>query len=150
MPILFVFVFPIFWCLVLYVISIIGGWRQLARRFRQSIPVVGTTWRFQSAGIHQYLESSYGSCLNVTANEDGIGLSVLILLRFGHPPLFMPWSEILVSQVRRLLFLKRVRLTFPEEPSVWIEINARLATKIQVALGQQWFTEIDRENSFDQ
>jgi hypothetical protein len=86
MPYLIVIAFPVLWCAVLYIISVIGGWRQLAKRFRCSTPVTGTTWWFQSAGICQFQESHYGSCLKVIANESGIRLSLLFLFRFGHPP----------------------------------------------------------------
>ncbi len=141
LPVLFVIAFPVFWCVILYVISIISGWRQLARRYRLTNPVSGTTWRFQSAGMRCYSESGYGHCLTVTANEEGLGLSLFLPFRIGHPPLFVPWSEILVSQVRRFLFFNRVRLEFPEVPSVWLEFNTRLAGKIQQAIGQDWFEE---------
>jgi hypothetical protein len=121
--------------------SILSGWRQLAKRYRCTASILGTTWWFQSAGIHRYLEVSYGSCLTVRANEDGIGFSIQFPFRIAHPPLFIPWSEVRVTQVQRFFFFKLVRFTFPEEPSVRIDIRSRLARKIQAAIGEQWFEE---------
>ena len=130
------------WCSVSLLLSVMGGWRQLAKRYTCSGTIVGTTWWFQSAGIHCYVETNYGSCLTVKANNEGIGLSLLLPFRIGHPPLFIPWSEVEIGEVRRFFFFKRVRLTFPEEPSVRIDISTRLAGKIQTAIGQNWFKEV--------
>ena len=140
-PVWFPIAFAIGWCVILYGISVIGGWRHLAKRFRCSTPIIGTTWQLQSAGVRHYWYSNYGSCIKVIANEDGIGLSVLLPFRIGHPPMFIAWSEILVSQVKRFIFFKRVRLTFPKEPSIWIEISPKLAEKIQQAICHEWFPE---------
>jgi hypothetical protein len=98
LPAIFAVVFPIFWCAIMYWISFMGGWRQLATRYRSSSPISGTAWRFRSATLHHRMESNYGSCLKLTANEEGLGLSVFFPFRVGHPPLFIPWSEMLVSQ----------------------------------------------------
>ncbi len=141
-PALFMVVFPIFWCAVLYAIASAGGWRQLAKRYRCSAAIFGTVWRFQSATVHNFADSNYGGCVKVTANEEGIGLSVFFPFRVGHPPLFIPWSEILVSELRRFIFFDRVRFTFPGEPSIWIEISSNLAAKIQTALGCDWFPDV--------
>ena len=141
LPAFFVVVFPIFWCLILYLISFIGGWRQLARRYRCSEPISGTVWRFQSAAMHSFTEANYGSRLKVIANEEGMGLAVFFPFRVAHPPLFIPWSEMLVNDTRRWIFFKRVRFTFPDQPSLWFEISPRLAAKIQKAIGLDWFAD---------
>jgi hypothetical protein len=138
----FAIVFPVFWCCICYLLSVTGGWWRLARRFRAKTPVAGTTWWFRYAEMHYYAGCFYRHCLNVTANADGIGLSLPFLFRPGHPPLFIPWSEILVSRTRRFIFLNRVHFAFPEEPSVWLELSPRLASKIQVAIGQDWFPDL--------
>jgi hypothetical protein len=141
MPAILAVGFPIFWCAIVYWISLVGGWRQLARRYRTSSPISGTTWRFRSAAMHNWSESSYNSCLKLTANEEGLGLSVFFPFRFGHPPLFIPWSDMLVSQVRRVIFFNRVRFTFPDQPAIWIDITPRLAAKIQKAIACDWFAD---------
>lgn len=136
---LVILAFSFGWCSVLLVLSRIAGWRRLAERYPCSAPIAGRSWWFQSAGIRCYLEANYGNCLTVTVNDGGLGLAILFPFRIGHPPLFIPWSEVEVSEVKRLFFLRRVRLTFPEEPSIWIEISTGLARKIQAAIGQDWF-----------
>ncbi|HEX4143578.1 MAG TPA: hypothetical protein VHY91_08600 [Pirellulales bacterium] len=141
LPAFLVIFFPIFWCLILYLISFIGGWRQLAKRYRCSGPISGTVWRFQSGSMHRFTESSYGGCLKVIANEEGMGLATFFPFRVGHPSLFIPWSEMLVSEMRRFIFFKRVRFTFPDAPSLWFEISPRLAAKIQNAVGLGWLAD---------
>ncbi len=137
--------FPIFfaavWCLACLQISWASGWRQLAKRYRCSDPVSGKTWRFQSAGMRHHTPTNYGSCVKVTANESGIWLSVFFPFRLGHPPLFLPWSEFHAAQILRFYFFKRVRLTFPQEPLVYVELSRNLAWKIEEAIGRQWFEE---------
>ncbi len=137
------------WVGMCFVLSVIGGWRRLGTRYACPDPISGTTWQFRSAAMSSrpdaffgFLRVSYGRCLKVIANENGLRLSIWFLFRLGHPPLFIPWSDILVSQERWFFFLKMVRFTFSQEPSVamWIEIG--LARKIQEAVGQNWFQEV--------
>lgn len=136
---LFAVGFPAFFATISLVFSMLGGWGKLAQRYKRVTPITGTTWWLQSAGIRRYVEVNYGNCLIVTVNDEGIGLSVLFPFRLGHPPLFIPWSEVLVAQVRRFFLFNRVRLTFPEEASVRIDMNTKLAERIQKAIGHSWF-----------
>lgn len=141
----FVVAFLAVWFTPLFVFSVLGGWGKLGQRYRRLTPIAGTTWWLQSAGMHRYFDVNYGSCLIVTVNKDGIGLSVLFPFRPGHPPLFIPWSDVLVAQVKRFVFFSGVRLTFPEEPSVRIDISTRLARKVQLAVGHVWFEEAESQ-----
>lgn len=135
--------FVAFFNVIVLLISVIGGWGRLAERYRRQSSIAGTTWWLQSASVHGVAEVNYGSCLTVTVNDEGIGLSVLFPFRLGNPPLFIPWADIQVIQVRRWFFFNRVRLTIVDEPSLWIEISPRLADKIQQAIGQEWFDEAE-------
>jgi len=99
----------------------------------------GTTWRWQNGVVYRYLPMQYGLILTVVVNDAGIGFSVPFPLRIGHPALFIPWSEVVPTEGSRLLLFTPVRLTLPKEPSVWIELNASLAERIQNAIGRDWF-----------
>lgn len=120
-------------------IATVGGWRRLAVHYRRTSLIAGTTYWFQSAAMRRWITASYGNCLVVTVNDEGIGLSIIFLWRLGHPPLFIPWPDILANQERWLFFFKRVRLSFSLEPSVRMWISTRLARKIQAAVGRDWF-----------
>jgi len=94
--------------------------------------------------MHRQSAVSYNGILKLTANEEGVGFSIFFPFRFGHPPLFIPWSDMQVSQVRRFIFFNRVRFTFPDEPAVWIEITPKLAAKIQKAIACDWFADASK------
>ena len=136
---LFVVGFAALWGAILLVLSTLGGWGQLAQRYKRVTTIIGTTRWLQSAGIRRYVEVSYGHCLTVTFNDEGIGLSVLFPFRLGHPPLFIPWSEVRVSQVQRLFIFNFVRLEFLEVSSVRIDVTTKLAANMQKAAGKIWF-----------
>ena len=48
---------------------------------------------------------SYGNCLFVTVNTQGLYLSIFFPFRFLSPPLFIPWSRVESIQERRILFV---------------------------------------------
>jgi hypothetical protein len=103
----FFLVFPFFfvglWVLVSYWIALVGGWRLLANRFRIQGTFRGQTWSLQSARMRW---SSYSSVLIIGSNKTGLFIVPFILFRAWHPPLFIPWTEITVSNQTQFFFLK--------------------------------------------
>ncbi len=79
--------------------------------------------------------SHYGNCLTIGADTAGLKLSVLFPFRPGHPPLFIPWSEISVTRRRNLLFVRQVKLLLGQEEQIPFVISGGLADRIQVAAG---------------
>jgi len=147
---LFILFFAGMWALVCGILSVWSGWRQLAIRYHCREQITGTSFGLQSAAMSLRPDAffglyrvSYGSGLRFIANEDGIRLSILFLFRVGHPPLFIPWSEILVSRERLFRFFPEyIRFTFSEEPPIAMWVRRRLAAKIQQVIGQDWFQEV--------
>jgi hypothetical protein len=92
---LIILVILVCWVGISYVIAHIGGWFRLARFYRFSGAFLGERWRFQSAQMRWKV--GYNNCLTVGASPEGLYLSVMFILRFGHPPLFVPWSDISVN-----------------------------------------------------
>ena len=82
--------------------------------------------------------SHYGSCLNVGADGTGLKLSVAFLFRAGHPPLFIPWTEVSVANRREFLFIRRVRLALGREEQIRFSIGGSLADRLQAAAGTSW------------
>jgi hypothetical protein len=119
------------WILVSLIISRVSGWALLARLYfaQDSITLDGESWRFQS--IQMRWATNYGNCVTVKANPLGLGLSVLWLLRIGHPPLLIPWSDISIHGVRRSRFFPSLtEFRFRLDPSIPIRINNKLFSKI--------------------
>lgn len=119
------------WISVCWIISRIGGWALLAKAYpaQYAASLDGETHRFQS--IQMRWATNYGNCVTVRTNSLGIGLSVLWLLRIGHPPMLIPWSDITIQKVRRSRFFSPlIEFRFRLEPSVPVRINNKLFLKI--------------------
>lgn len=79
---------------------------------------------------------NYKNCLTIGVDLRGIYLSVLILFRFGHSPLFVPWEDVQVEALPRGWF-PRARFTFSKCPGVPLVVTRRLAQRILEAGGRQ-------------
>lgn len=129
-PAVLLLVFAI-WCISSYVVSLFSGWHALATRFRAQSEPAGP---METAGpffYTIYLRSwtHYNSVVRVTAAQDALYLSVLVLFRFAHPPLRIPWEEITFSRARRF-WRDYVVLTLGREERVPLRISERMARKL--------------------
>jgi hypothetical protein len=114
--------------------SFVDGWRALATRFPSNHPSDGTKFRFQAAKLIGPLPC--GCLLNFNISRDGIGIAMVWPFLVGHPPVFIPWPEIRLSEEKSLIFVRQTRLTFPAAPCVSILLHGILADKIQLAAAQ--------------
>jgi hypothetical protein len=136
-PFLFIVFFVALWCLILFLISVVSGWHSLARRFRCTREFARDAWTFRSAYM-RYL-SHYGTCLSFGADSSGLYLSVFPIFRVGHPPLFIPWSEVTVTRGETgIPFFKRRKLLLGREESIPLSISVSLAENLQRAAGPAW------------
>jgi hypothetical protein len=99
-PVAFAVVFPLFWCGVCLLLSFIGGWRRLARRYATDRPPTGTAFHGLHAGVGLV---SYKGCLDAHVAPEGLYLEVAWPFRVGHPRLLVPWDAIHDLQERQLL-----------------------------------------------
>src|SRR5262249_50835997 len=134
-PVLFALFFPAVWLLVGFLISYIGGWAELATYYRSEQPREAQTWRFQRCSMRW--TTHYNGCLTIRANFQGLGLAMLFLFRAGHPPLFVPWHEIIVER-GKTLFWKWTKFRFKRAPSVWIKFYGTIADEIRAQAGSSW------------
>jgi hypothetical protein len=100
-PIWLIFVlFPVFfatiWLGVTGLLSVIGGWRDIAAVYPGTgSETVAHRFSFASGSLGRGpLPVSYKSCLNVGVADWGIALSVLLPFRFLHAPIAIPWSAV--------------------------------------------------------
>jgi hypothetical protein len=135
-PLAFIPLIFFFWCAVSFLIAAVSGWMDLVQRFRLSSTFAGSTWSFQSASMRWM--SRYRSCLNVGADPSGLQLSMFFLFRPGHPPLFIPWSEITVARRWKFLFIPQVKLLLGREEQIPFVISETLADRIRAAAGASW------------
>jgi hypothetical protein len=88
-------------------ISLLGGWHELAGRFRSDDPIEGERFRFRSGSMGwPYFPVNYGGCLFATVGPRGFRLSVIFAFRFLHPPLVIPWTEVERCEPARYWFRK--------------------------------------------
>ena len=95
----FFFVFTTAWLGVSFVLSKIGGWADLVQDYRSDGSEEGEKWRFRNVSMKGTV--FYSGCVFFTSNRSGLGLSILFPFRFGHPPLFVPWSDISIEESTR-------------------------------------------------
>ncbi len=95
----FVLSFVAIWLLVTRIVSRTSGWHRLAGRFGSPGPFasVGERMRFASAQIGW---GNYSGALELRASASGLYLAPIWVFRPFHPPLFIPWSEIVVHPAR--------------------------------------------------
>jgi hypothetical protein len=90
----------------------------------------GKKFWLQSARFKRW--TNYNNSLTVGANPQGLYLSQLIIFRFGHPPLFIPWGDITVLQ-REGRLGSGYELRFSRCPEIPVTIPARLWDKLLAA-----------------
>ncbi len=125
-----------------YSIAVKSGWRQLARRYRRTGRISGVTWWFATPEMWNQNGVFVSPCWIVTVNKQGIGLSFWPPVGIFQPALFVPWSDILISEKQDLKLTRLsqwlgaarpVRLNFRLEPPISLAISAKLADRIQRA-----------------
>lgn len=98
-------IFPLFWILVIQIISFASGWRSLALKFRTKQQAPANT-RYGVSGMMGI--SRYNGVLNVGFDQIGLFLSVMFLFRPGQPPILIPWEEIEKIEAGTWIFFGKV------------------------------------------
>jgi hypothetical protein len=92
---LFVAVVPLMCLGVSAGLALMGGWHRLASHYAVADRGGGLVASVASVSLYTgLLPMRYRGCITVQSWADGFGLSVLLPLRFMHPPLLIPWSAI--------------------------------------------------------
>ncbi len=103
LPVVIVVAFPLYfvllWSGVCLLISAIGGWGRLAKKYPGSPAPKGTRFSWQSG---RFGLAKYNNVLMIHVSPEGLHLAVARIFRFRHPPLFIPWNEIRNASVRRV------------------------------------------------
>jgi len=105
--------FVILWLAVLGILSIFGGWHEVAERFSNGKSLEGERFRFRSGAIGWKLfPVNYGNCLFATVGRDGFALSIFFLVRFMHPRLVIPWSAVDRCEAVKFWFVNYIGVHF--------------------------------------
>jgi hypothetical protein len=126
-----------FQALLLNLIAAVSGWKALAVRFRMQQPFSGQQWKWQSAQMRYYI--GYNNCLVVGADQAGLFLRTMWIVRTGHAPLFTPWNEITLGQTQTSWLVGNiVTLTLGRSEQIPFRIRASLAVRLKSAAGASW------------
>jgi len=126
--IILVFAFPIIWVGVILLISLLTGWRRLARYYAAESACHGSVWTMQTAYMRF---GRYKNCLRVGADNHGLYLSLPYLLSFGHRPLLIPWADITTRRSKDLFNNEIIGLIFAKEPKVPLDIYGELYNNLK-------------------
>lgn len=133
-PLIFIPVFTLFWCGVVFFIGVMSGWRALGERYAiKKEEFTGPLWSMRSG--YMRFGSRYNGVLTIGANGRGVFLSVFAMFRPGHSPLFIPWEHIELRP-RRLWFMDAIDLAFTAVPGVHLSISRKLAEEVARAGGR--------------
>jgi hypothetical protein len=132
-PLEFIVFFLLLWSGVSLLLSMVSGWRTLAEAYRLDGDFEGARWWFKSANLRSV---NYSNCLTLGANERGLYVGILFPFRLGHPPLFIPWSDVSAVEARGWLF-RYVDLTFLHAPGIRFRITHRFGTSLLHAGGRE-------------
>ncbi len=81
------------WVFTCWVISLTSGWRRLAKHYRSENRPPANARRVD--GVFGMLGmASYRGTLNLAIAPDGLYLDVMRLFAFGHPTLFIAWTDL--------------------------------------------------------
>jgi len=119
--------FVAIWLFVNLILSRASGWHELGKHYRMDSEFSGSTWTWQSGQMGLV---GISNCLTIGSNRTGLYLAMMLPFRFQHPPLFVPWSDIAVTQ-KRSLFRNGVQFMMGRSASVTLWVSAGLAEKIR-------------------
>lgn len=88
---IFLLAFVAIWLGVNLLLSVISGWRSLARQYRGLLPEAAAEISMASGMIRMV---SYNHIINFTVGRHGIGMSLFPLFAVTSPPLSIPWQAI--------------------------------------------------------
>lgn len=90
---LFFMLVPIVGMIACAVLARSGGWADLARRYPGGGHGEGRRFGIVSASLSRprHLPVGYNNCLTLSVGPRGFRLSTFFLVRFQHPPIFVPW-----------------------------------------------------------
>ncbi len=98
----------VYWLALVYLISLLTGWRKLARLHPADRRPSGHDVR--GCGMKCGWGMHYSGCLNVTFSPGGIYLAPMWLFRLGHQPLLIPWDKVGGLTVKRFWRFERLLL----------------------------------------
>jgi hypothetical protein len=112
-----------FWCLMLWTLSRISGWQQLASRYATHRLPAGRRFAWQSARLGWL---GYNNCMSMHASVDGLFIQPWAVFRLAHPPLLIPWTELRNGRKRRSFGIDWMDFQLQNPPGFKLALPARV------------------------
>lgn len=119
--------FVAMWAFVSVALAVVGGWEQLAERYRGRLSAARQSAPMASGSLNRFgFPARYGNCLNVAVGDEGVQLSAIPIFALGAPRLVIPWSDL--GSCRSWRVLGREHFAFhPVRADVKITLMGRAA-----------------------
>jgi len=134
-PVFWVVLSLVLWLLMNYLVSRLTGWGRIAVHYRSDGRIPGRIWRFQT--ITTRWGMGYKGSTNVGADSRGLYIFFGFFFRFGHPPIFVPWNDITITE-KQVIKSKMLELRFRNTRDLPVRIDARLGASLAEAAGPNW------------
>jgi len=134
-PFYFAIFFLVFWLLLNFIVSRLTGWARIASHYRNAGGITCKVWRFQTIATRWGM--GYKGGTNVGADSRGLYISFGFLFRFGHPPLFVPWGDITITE-KQISRSRMLELRFRKTEDLPVRIYADLGDRLAEAAGSSW------------
>jgi hypothetical protein len=129
--------FGIFWPIGCAILAKLGGWEAVSK----SYPYTGeipqdNQWSFRSLHIRGI--GAYRQAVTVALDTTGIYFEMFLLFRLFHPPIFVPWEDVFISEARIFIF-PAIKLSFKKAPNTSFHFYRTVFSKkfIQAILAQK-------------
>lgn len=95
--------FAAIWLGILFLVSRFGGWNRLYKcyKFPLNAQKPFKVKKFQSIQLGL---SNYNGVMTLSLYPEGLGMEVMILFRFGHPKILIPWRDIKLKEKSSSIF----------------------------------------------
>ncbi len=118
------FILAIVWIGTCLILGKTSGWENLAKAYPVKGEFSGSRFHLKSAKMGFW--GHYNGCLNFGANDQGLFISVMMLMRLGHPSVFVPWCEI-SAHLAKGRIRPEILLEFENAPGLIVRISKQLA-----------------------
>jgi hypothetical protein len=116
--------FLLVWFGILFLGSRFGGWTKLHKAYpfpeRLGEPLLVTPYQSMQIGT-----SSYNGIIKLSYHKEGLEMGVMILFRFQHPKLFIPWTDIILKEKSESSFTWNI-LDIGNPAIIDIKLNANV------------------------
>ena len=134
-PFFWTIFFLAFWLVLNFIVSQLTGWARIAAHYRNPGRFPEKVWRYQTITTRWGL--GYKGGTTVGADAMGVYFSFGFLFRFGHPPVFVPWGDIKITE-KQVTRSKVLELRFRKTEDLPVRILPDLGANLAEAAGTNW------------